>query len=106
MVEAGLVKVEVRGVTLVTVLAVGALILELEIWSGVDLVSDTGAEVGLCTWGRARRILLTKRLGEICLLVGAIYLGQVDRCVGGVYLVMEREGEMGLGFGRGILGLV
>ena len=49
MVEASLVKVEVRGVTLVTVLAVGALILELEIWSGVDLVSDTGAEVGLCT---------------------------------------------------------
>ena len=46
---------------------------------------------------------MTKRLGEICLLVGAIYLGQVDRCVGGVYLVMEREGEMGLGFGRGIL---
>ena len=49
---------------------------------------------------------MTKRLGEICLLVGAIYLGQVDRCVGGVYLVMEREGEMGLGFGRGILGLM
>lgn len=49
---------------------------------------------------------MTKRLGEICLLVGAIYLGQVDRCVGEVYLVMEREGEMGLGFGRGILGLV